>query len=163
MAKQTITVKVEIHGVRPILAAFRKLPKDASSALRDKSGELAARLAKSAQRAGQAAGAQAAAVASTVRVARDRLPAIQAGGAKRITRGRVAAYRLLFGSEFGASGRYGWYAQTRYSQSEGRQFPPHQGQRGMWFFPTVERESPAIAKGWHEAVEEIVTKFDGGA
>lgn len=163
MAKQTLTVKVSITGVREVLTAFRKLPKDASNALRDKAGELAAKLASSAQQAGQAAGGQAAAVAQTVRVVRDRLPAIQAGGARRITRSGAKAWQLLFGSEFGANGRYGWYAASKYADSAGRQFPPHQGQQGMWFFPTVEREAPTIAKGWHEAVDEIVTKFGSGA
>lgn len=159
MAKRALTVNVRIDGVREILKAFNRMPKDATNALRDASKTIAEKVARKARSAGQGLDAQSAAVASTVKVARDRVPAVQAGGAKRVTSSRVPAYSLLFGSEFGADGRFGWYAKSKYGESTGRQFSPHQGQQGRWFFPTVEAEQATIAREWGQAVDEIIDKW----
>lgn len=161
MAKQTLTVKVHIAGVRETLAAFRQLPKDASNELRDASGKIARILVDAAKR-GASIDPQATAVATTVKVARDRVPAVQAGGAKRVTKNRAPAWALLFGSEFGANGRYGWYAASKYADSEGRQYSPHQGQQGRWFFPSVEAEQARIGTHWNRAVDAVVRRFGEG-
>lgn len=159
MAKQALTVRVRISGVQETLAAFRQLPKDASAALRDAAKAIASTVARSARAAGRATDAQSAAVSATVKPVRDRVPVVQAGGATRITSNRVPAYQLLFGSEFGANGRYGWYGASKYADSEGRQFSPHQGQEGRWFFPTVEREQPHIDRAWGKAADDIIRKW----
>ena len=161
MAKQALTVKIHMDGVRETLAAFRRLPKDASAELRDASGRIAQLLVVAAKGRSHV-DAQAAAVGTTVKVARDRVPAVQAGGSKRITSSRVPAWKLLFGSEFGGSGRYGWYAASRYMDSQGRQFSPHQGQRGRWFFPSVEGEQARISQQWRRAADDIVERFGRG-
>lgn len=162
MARSSITVKVKIEGVRETLRAISKLPKDASAAIRDRAGKIAQRLAAVATAEGKATGRQAAAVADTVKVARDRLPAVQAGGARRITGSRVPAWQLLWGSIFGANGRYGWYAETRYAGSEGRQFLPHTGREGMWFFPAVEAEQSYIEAQWNAAAADVIREFGEG-
>ena len=161
MAKQTLTIRLRATGIKETLTAFNRLPKDANKELRDASARIAEALARSAKSASRI-DAQAAAVGATVRVARDRVPVVQAGGAKRITSSRVPAYALLFGSEFGAGGRYGWYAAGKYGDSSGRQFHPHQGRTGRWFFPTVEREAPHALQLWGQAADEIVRKFGRG-
>lgn len=157
----SLTIRVRIAGVREKLRVFRDLPKDAQAALRDASAVIAAKLARSAKAAGTSTDAQSAAVARTVRVGRDRLPVVQAGGARRVTSTGARAFELLFGSEFGADGRFGWYAARKYDMSVGKQFWPHQGQQGRWFFPTVEREAPVIEREWHAAADEIVRRFEG--
>jgi len=159
MAKRALTVNVRIDGIREILKAFNRMPKDAKNALRDASATIARKVADKARSAGQGLDAQSAAVASTVKVARDRVPAVQAGGAARITKSRVPAHRLLFGSEFGADGKFGWYGKPKYEGSPGRQFSPHQGQQGRWFFPSVEAEQATIAREWGQAVDEIIDKW----
>ncbi|HEV7649385.1 MAG TPA: hypothetical protein VGP26_14625 [Actinophytocola sp.] len=161
MAKQALTIRLKATGVRETLAAFRDLPKDANRELREASLGIADLLAQSAKGASHI-DAQSAAVGTTVKAIRDRVPVVQAGGSRRITSSRVPAYRLLFGSEFGANGRFGWYSASRYNESTGRQFSPHQGQQGRWFFPTVERELPAALREWNKAADEIVRRFGQG-
>lgn len=161
MAKQALTIRLKAEGVRETLAAFRELPKDTNRELREASLRIADLLAQSAKGASHI-DAQSAAVGTTVRAIKDRVPVVQAGGSRRITSSRVPAWRLLFGSEFGADRRFGWYSARRYSDSRGRQFSPHQGRQGRWFFPTVERELPSALVEWRRAADEIVRRFGQG-
>jgi len=103
-----------------------------------------------------------AAVGTTVKAIKDRVPVVQAGGARRVASTRVPAFKLLFGSEFGADRRFGWYAHQRFAESEGRQFSPHQGTTGRWFFPTVERELPTALAEWQDAADAIMRRFGQG-
>lgn len=147
--KAALTFTVRTEGVRETLAAFRALPKEANLQLRRASVDLSRELAASARRQGELEGAQAALVAGTVKAVFDRVPAVQAGGTKRIGSRRAPAWKLLFGSEFG-SDRY-------------RQFPSlHQGRDGIWFFPVVETEAPAIAARWREAADRVIAAFSAG-
>lgn len=164
MAKTALTVTVRIDGLRETLQAFREMPKDANDELRDRSRELAQVLADRARAAGQAEGGQAALVAGTVKAARDRVPVVQAGGTRKLGRHKAPAWGLLFASEFGMTRRSGWYASPRYGRSTARQYQPHQGQQGIWFFPTVEGAQTEISRQWNQAADAIVRKFsDGGA
>lgn len=149
MAKSQLTVGIRIDGVRETLAAFRALPREAAGELRDTSLELSRKLAVSAQAAGIAEGHQAALVAKTVRAVRDRVPAVVAGGARRLGPRKAPAWKLLFGAEFGSN--------------EYRQFPRlHVGRSGIWFFPTIEREATATAREWRAAADRIIRAFGKG-
>lgn len=162
MAKQALTVKLSAPGVRPVLAAFQRLPKDVNDELRAASLRIADILATSAKTASQI-DAQAASVGKTVRAVRDRVPAVQAGGARRVTSTGARAYELLFGSEFGMNRKSGWYALPRYRDSTGRQFASaHRGQSGRWFFPSVEREFPEVLRQWEQAADAILRRFEHG-
>lgn len=143
--KAGLTVNVRIDGLRETLAALNKLPKEAGQEIRAKSQELAKLIAASATEAGRAEGRQAALVATTVKAMRDRVPVVSAGGTKRLGRNREPAYKLLFGSEFGA---------TRYEQ-----YLPHLGRDSYWFFRTVEDEQVTISAAWREAADAIIEKF----
>lgn len=146
MAKDSLTVNIRIDGLRETLAALNKLGKDAGNAIRIKSKEIADELAKSAQAAGRAEGSQAALVATTVKAMRDRVPVVQAGGAKRLGRNRKPAFKLLFGSEFGSD--------------EYRQFgKPHIGSGSYWFFKTVEDQQVTVSRKWLEAADEVIREF----
>lgn len=145
MAKNTLTVNIKIDGLRETLAAFRKLPKDASKELRERTWAVAELLASRAATAGRADSRQSALVAGTVRPRKDRVPSIVVGGLKRVGRNRVPAYKVLFGAEFGA---------TRL-----KQFRPHRGRRGYWFFSTVEREQPEMSTAWNRVASDIVRHF----
>lgn len=150
MAKTGITLKVKIDGVVETLQAFRDLPKQANDRLRERSAELASTLGlevKAAARTDRSP--QAALVAQTVRVRRDRVPVLVAGGTKALGVNRAPAYKLLFGSEFGS---------VQYRQFD----KAHRGNQGSWFFPVVEREAAQISAAWNAAADEIIRDFEGG-
>ena len=150
MAKTGLTIVVEIDGVRETLAAFRDLPKQATDKLRDAAGQIADDLLPGVRSAARSdASPQAALVASTAKVRRDRIPVLVAGGTKRLGVNRAPAYKLLFGSEFGAD---------RHKQFHKR----HQGQEGSWFFPVVEAEAARISAAWNDAADAIIREFNGG-
>lgn len=149
MPARPFEVSVAITGVRETLQAIRQLGPDANKAIRDRSMELSQRMAGRLRSAAQAEGRQAARLAETVKPKRDRVPAVNIGGTKRIFRGRKdgtgrEAFRGLFGSEFGA---------------RGHGFKPHRGRNGYWVWPTILSEQPAIAQEWQKAADEVVRQF----
>lgn len=148
MAKTDLVVTIRIDGIRETLAALRKLPKDASTELRAAALDLSKELAESARQAGIIEGRQAALVATTVKAGRDRVPVVTAGGNKRLGSNKEPAYKLLFGSEFGANRL--------------KQYRPHLGRGSYWFFRTIEDEQAQIAKRWLEAADEVIRKFGDG-
>jgi hypothetical protein len=146
MARQeTLTVKLHISGARETLAAFRQLPKEASTSLREQSLRLATLLAGKVAGAARADTPQSALMAPTVKAVRDRIPAITAGGTSRVGRNQKPAYRILFGSEFGA--------RTL------RQYRPHVGRGSYWMFRTVEANQATIAAAWSRVADDIVRSF----
>lgn len=161
MASGNLTMRVNIRGLRETIRAFGDLPKDASQELRTGSMKLAQSLAPKAAAAARSEGSQAAAVASTVKARRDRVPVVIAGGAKRVTKNRARAGDLVAGSEFGihARSRFGWYAAGRYSHSAGRQYKPHQGAFSYWFFRAFEAAQPEIEREWLDMADAIIRKW----
>jgi hypothetical protein len=140
-----LTVTIEIEGLREALDALGQIGKEANGKIRDKAGEIAEEEAGRVRAAGRAEGRQAAIVAGTVKVRRDRVPVVQAGGGARIGRRKKPAGKLLFGSEFGAT-----YL---------RQYKPHLGREGYWFFPTITDDQPLIERQWLQAADEILALF----
>jgi hypothetical protein len=149
VAKKGLTIGVKIEGARETLAAFRRLPKDASAALRERSMELATALAGKVASAARSDSPQSALMAFTVKPRRDRVPIIEAGGTARVGSNKVPAYKVLFGSEFGAV----TYPQYR----------PHAGKGGSyWMFKTVEANQPAMDAAWNKAADDIQREFASG-
>lgn len=147
MASKDLLVTVHIDGVREVLAALRSLPKDASNELRAAALDISKEIAEAAAASGRQEGSQAALVAKTVKARRDRVPVVVAGGNRKLGSNKAPAYKLLFGSEFGAN---------RYEQ-----YRPHLGRGSYWFFRTIEDEQVQIAERWLKAADEIVRKFGG--
>lgn len=147
MASQALTIRLRITGAKQTLAAFRGMPKEASQSLRERTLALSETLAQAARAAAASEGRQAPLLAPTVKAKRDRVPAIEAGGSKRVGSRKAPAFKLLFGSEFG---------------SALRQFKPHRGRQGYWFFPTVEREQDTIAAAWQEVADDVIRVFSQG-
>lgn len=137
---------MQILNARPILDAFRALPKEASAALRDKATQLAAGLVPDLQAAARREGAQAALMAGTIKAKRDRVPVIEAGGRKRVGRRRVPAGALIFGSEYG---------------SNARQFKRHLSGGSYWFRETVEEQDSKIYAEWITAADQIIRAYEG--
>lgn len=165
MAKTSLTVKVQIEGLRETLKAFNDMPKDASNELRDASLKLAQLLAAKAKvDATLHGGPQGKLLAPTVKARRDRVPVVEAGGTTKVGRNKVPAYGVLFGSVFGMDQRSGWYGSARYRHGIGEQYRPHQGAgASYWFFPVIEQSAPEISAAWNKAANEIVRKFSEGA
>jgi hypothetical protein len=80
--------------------------------------------------------------------ARDRIPAIEAGGPTSVGSRLTPAYNILFGSEFGA---------RNYPQ-----FRPHLGRDSYWMFKTVDENEAQIAAAWELVVVDIQRAFGGG-
>jgi hypothetical protein len=147
-ANKPLTMRVRITGVHETLAAFRNLPKDATVELREAAGRIAERIAVSARAAGMSSSAQSALVAPSVRVARDRVPVVQVGGAGQVGRRNTPMWKILFGAEFGARSY--------------RQFRRHRGAKGYWFFSTIEGNEGQIAAEWNKAADTIISKWGAG-
>lgn len=147
MAKSDLVIPIRIDGLRETLAALRRLPKDADAEIRRAALQLADDMAKATAAAGLREGHQAALVATTVKARKDRVPVVAAGGTRRLGRNRKPAFKLLFGSEFGANLL--------------EQYKPHLGSGSYWFFKTIEVEQVMVAKAWLDAADEIIARFSG--
>lgn len=148
---RALRMSITLDGARPLLSALGKLDKNLQANIRDASQEIAATEADRIAKAGRGSDKQSRLVAVTVRARRDRVPAIAAGGAKRLpTKGRPRAMDLLFGAEFGGQKR-----------PTTQQFRPHKGTRGYWFFPTIRRDEKRIIRLWLGGVDKTLADWDG--
>jgi hypothetical protein len=146
-------VKIRIEGANEVIRALDRLPEQARRALKDEAFDIADYLADKIKIAAQGDSRQSARAASSVKAVKGgTFPTIQAGGTKR-------ADGVLYGSEFGASRRFGWYSLARYARSEKRQFRPHRGASSYWFFKTAEREQSWVANEWNKAAERVVREW----
>ncbi|WP_181778925.1 hypothetical protein [Pseudonocardia pini] len=146
-----LRLNVRIEGATELMAACRRVGRDAEDELRDQSFDIARTLADRIKYAGAASDRQSARASRTVRERRDRFPVITAG-----------PHPLLLGSEFGATRHFGWYAAGRYYSSPGRQFRPHRGSASYWFFETAEQMQPYVKAEWREVAKRIVREWPRG-
>lgn len=146
----TVKQAFRVEGVRETQAAFRRLPKAARDALKHRTQELSGDLAASAATAARGHSRQYAMLAGLIRAYRGTTPAVGGGGARRVGRNRVPAYKVLFGAEFGSNRLL--------------QFRPHRGREGYVIFPTVEREQARVLAAWQAAAADVAADFtrDGG-
>lgn len=136
-------LEIKVTGADEVAARLRKLPLNARDEARKGMTKLSRDLANIIRRAGKASSRQSARAATTVRARTGLTPGVLAG-----------PHPLLFGSEFGANGRYGWYSAERYRDSVGRQFRPHGG--SYWFFTTARREQPRIDEAAKEIADAVI-------
>src|SRR5437762_1246487 len=92
--------EVDVEGAEEVRRALLKLPLQARDEARKGMTKLSRELAVIIRAAGRADSRQSARAARTVRANRGLSPGVVAG-----------PHPLLFGSEFGALGRFGWYAK----------------------------------------------------
>jgi hypothetical protein len=144
----TFDIKVTTEGLKEVLRACSSLPRDAQREAQDGAVKLARDLASVIRLAGRSDSRQSAAASRTVRATRGREPGILAG-----------PHKLLYGSEFGATRRFGWYRAGRYHASPGRQFRPHRGSASYWFFQTLERERARIDLAASGVADATVRKW----
>lgn len=147
-------MNVRVEGAREVIRAFNKLPDDAKDILRDESYQLADSLVGPVRATAAGQGRQAARAASSVKAVRDRAPKLTAG-----SRGGRRVKAVLFGSEFGATRRFGWYAKGRYQESSGKQYKPHRGNSSYWFFRTVDNEGDRIGSAYVTMARRVVESW----
>jgi hypothetical protein len=148
-----LPIRVRIEGADEVIRALDKLPADAKRAMRDQAKDIATSLADFIKIAGKAESRQAARAASTVREANQGVwPVITASNTGR-------AKGLLFGSEFGVKGKFGWYAKRRYFGSPALQFKPWFKGSSYWFRRTAEERQPWIQSEWQGAADEVIRRW----
>ncbi|MEV6287399.1 hypothetical protein [Kribbella sp. NPDC051770] len=137
-------------GVRGTLAAFRKLPKDATVELRNANQSIADELDDKIAVAARASSRQSEVVASGIKARRDRVPSVQAGGSRKVASNRRPLHKLLFGANFGAKFL--------------PQFRPHRGSgtKDYWFYSTVDDNRENIAKQWTDAADRVLREWGSG-
>ena len=139
-----MTVGIEVEGLRELQARVRRLPKVAQAELREASQAIADMEAPRLRGAASASSRQAGAIASSIRVRRDRFPAIAAGGRGRTgVSGGATAGQLFYGAEFGG----------RRSRTT-MQFRPHLGKQGYWLFPTLREDTGELLAAMEVAIDQ---------
>jgi len=162
-----LQVGIQVDGLKETLRAFNAYGRDANKELRAAAGGLVDQLVPVIMVAAGAAGPQAALAASSVRRVSDRVPAIGAGGTRRVnpSRGSTRSFAtrpkklsnkvtggdVFFGAEFGG-GR----------KPTTRQFPPWTGTAGRWFFPTIRRATPKLMADYRRVLDDLADRFDRG-
>ncbi len=146
-------VEAYVVGLNDVLRAFKALPKEASAELRQSSMEIADRHMAPAWRnaALYYAGPWGEVIANSVKVKRDRVPAVQIGGNRKVLSGGGTATMVRAPSDLGQSGK--WYKKE---ESE-RSFAPFE--QTNWI-SNVRGYQPAALREWGAAVDRIVKKWD---
>lgn len=133
-----------VDGLNDVLRAFRKLPKEASAELRGASQSIAERHMVPAWRdaAMNYAGPWGDKIADSVRAKRDRVPAVQIGGSRKVFSGGASATMVRYPSDAG---------QVRPS------IPP--AFTGTGWIGRTRAYQPAALREWSEAVDRVLAKW----
>jgi len=144
---------VKIEGLDQTLRAFNKYGKDANRELRQAAGDHVDRIIEMLNTAAANAGKGAALSAGSVKRKSDRVPALTAGGSRKVksSTGKVTAGDVFFGFEFGGGAR-----------PTTQQFPPWLGRTGYWFWPLLRREMPALRRAYLKTLDELAAKWAAG-
>jgi hypothetical protein len=132
-----------IEGLNQVLRAFKSLPKEASAELRQASQAVASQHMMPAwqEAARSGAGPWGEVIANSVKVRRDRVPAVQIGGNRKAFSGGATATMVRYPSDSG---------QKRDS------FAPFE--QTNWISNVRGYQGPALQE-WAQAVDRIVAKW----
>jgi hypothetical protein len=146
-------MSVKVEGLDETLRAFNAYGKDANRELRQAAGVHVDRIIGMLNTAAANAGKGAALSAGSVKRKSDRVPALTAGGSRKVksSTGKVTAGDVFFGYEFGGGAR-----------PTTQQFPPWLGRTGYWFWPLLRREMPALRRAYLKTLDELATKWAAG-
>jgi hypothetical protein len=148
-----VKVQVKVEGLDETLRAFNKYGKDANRELRQAAGVHVERIIGMLNTAAANAGKGAGLSAGSVKRKSDRVPALTAGGSRKVksSTGKVTAGDVFFGYEFGGGRR-----------PTTQQFPPWLGRTGYWFWPLLRREMPALRRAYLKTLDELAAKWAAG-
>lgn len=140
MAKQFDTY---VEGLNEVLRAFRALPKEASNELRTASVTIANQHMVPAWKnaALYGAGPWGEEIANSVRARRDRVPAVQIGGNRKVFSGGATSTMVRYPSSSGE-------ARESFAPFERTEWLSH-----------VRAYQPAALREWGQAVDRIVAKW----
>ena len=159
-ASSNLSANISLVGAAETVRALRKLPSDAKDEVKVVSGLLAQDLAESIQSAAAANGPRSMLLGRTVKARRGLTPTIAIGGSAGLStrHGRVPAYKLLFGDEFGAGKQHDKYSPHGF----GRYIPNPKGRggEGRWIFPTVYKHQSEISEAWLTAADRVIEEFN---
>jgi hypothetical protein len=166
----------QIGGLNQFLRDARKLGPEFNKELRKGSVEVANHVVKRTQ--ARASTQQERKVAVGIQARPDRIPKIAVSSsrafvsASRPNRGRKTKVKVIdvfFGTEFGG-GKHGKANPAprktfRDGSTKGggytKQFRPHRGRQGYFFYPTVRDEGDTIERLYGEAVQRVLRKVSG--
>jgi len=148
MASSRTTQKVQVKGIKELLAANRKLPKDAKAEMRKATRDIATATAREAMAEGKGGLPVQAAAAESIRALSGPTPTIASGGAKRVTKRKTPAGDIFFGAEFGGG-----------TTPSTRQFPRHRGQSGYFLWPTIRKRRDRDIALYRAALDRTTKKW----
>lgn len=136
-----------VDGLDGVLRALRAMDKEGQRELRAEVQKIAGKHAAALQRrAASHRDPRVRGVAPTIRAAKDRVPVINIGGARRVqVSGNPRAGDVLFGANWGAAsgGPNGW------------RFPTHD----EWIHPTLSGRHAQLVNEWERAVADVAKKW----
>lgn len=146
---QTKVFDTYVDGLNDVLRGFRALPKEASAELRTASQAVADKHMAPAWRnaALNYAGPWGQVIADSVKVKRDRVPAVNIGGARKKFSGGASPTMVRYPSDKGNQGRAGDATPSAF------------GQGTSWMANVKQYQSGALQE-WAKAVDQIVLKWN---
>lgn len=143
---------LRVEGLDQLLRDFRKLGKEAAAEMRDASQKIADRyMAPSWRNAAlNYAGPWGQAIADSVKVRRDRLPAVNIGGNRKVFSGGATATMVRYPSDKGNRARSGQGARDR--------MPAAFGSGTNWIEQATGYQDRALEE-WSQAVDRIILKW----
>lgn len=140
-----------IEDLPGILRRLNRLPKAAQAEIRQAAQAIADEEAGRIRAAAAGDSSQSAAIAQFIKARRDRVPAITAGGgAKAKVTGGATRGEIFFGAEFGG-----------HTRPTTRQFRPHKGKEGHFFYPTLRADSQRMVERWLGVITAIEREWTG--
>ncbi|MEV6693367.1 hypothetical protein AB0M35_18045 [Micromonospora sp. NPDC051196] len=136
---------MRVDGVWGVLRALSRVPSEADRQLQATGYRLAAALSGRVAGAARSDSRQSALMAGTVRAVGGE---IVAGGSARVGRRGTPAYKILFGSEYGARVL--------------PQFRPHRGSGSYWMWAEILRSKAEIDRESADGAERVVRAIDRG-
>lgn len=148
---RALTLTLTLSGARETIKRFNGLPKEANENLRQRALKISDKMAVWIRAAALADSKQAAALADTVKARKDRVPYVEVGGSKRVTRTKgTKAYQLLFGANFGAR-VYRVPGKVPFFEHD------HAGAgNDYWIFSTYEAHQGEVDQEWNQAAEDAL-------
>ncbi|AMS04667.1 hypothetical protein DUY81_08410 [Acidipropionibacterium acidipropionici] len=145
------SLHVNVEGLPKILRSLRGMPREISTDVRKASKKIAQDEVVRIRVTAASHGAQAVRSASKIRARSDRVPTIKAAGSSPMFRKGVQTGQVFFGAEFGS-----------HRGKTTRQFKPYTGHEGMWFWPTLRRDTPIMINAWMDVIDAAISRWEAG-
>lgn len=167
MGFQSQRLMVTDVDARLLFKQLSKLPKDVQNEIRRLNAADAQELASELKRTRLNAPPQKELVQGAVYVVKDRNIRVDVGGKKQVGRAfkskaksgakfRAPAAALMYGSEFGSSGK----PVDRFGRKMGNRFVLPHNPRGYWIKPTAEKYTAELFTKWKTRVQRAIEGLD---